>query len=287
MVTKSLVTQDFDLTLRTFFPTPTAPTKFNPIGTMNQLLWTMLKDEPSLVLQTPSNDKQLVLASAHLPTGETEFKKFFKVSTTQVDKQNQMHVCIGCHVLSTRSLGNIKFKSKENHLLVWLKKAHVFIESDSLGIEWLMMIGYFTKIAPDLTHLTNFCNELVTQLLMIDIDAATTVTLALHLKQAQLKAMSNGDDYMPILPNFEVYCTKITHGREPSQVTTEVLGIKRAPKDAKLLTEFFTRMAPETSTNHRDGMFLPKGTVHLLGITTFEQVLKENIFLDQCVHCTC
>jgi len=146
MVTKSLVTQDFDLTLRTFFPTPTAPTKFNPIGTMNQLLWTMLKDEPSLVLQTPSNDKQLVLASAHLPTGETEFKKFFKVSTTQVDKQNQMHVCIGCHVLSTRSFGNIKFKSKEeNHLLAWLKKAHVFIESDSLGIKWLAMIGYFTN----------------------------------------------------------------------------------------------------------------------------------------------
>jgi len=64
--TKNLLMRDFDLMLRTFFPTPMAPTKFNPIGTMNQLLWTMLKDESSLVLQTPSNDRQIVLASAHL-----------------------------------------------------------------------------------------------------------------------------------------------------------------------------------------------------------------------------
>jgi len=51
-----------------------APTTFNPNSAMNQLLQTMLKDEPSLVLQTPSNDKQFVLALAHLPTGETELK---------------------------------------------------------------------------------------------------------------------------------------------------------------------------------------------------------------------
>jgi len=220
-----------------------------------------------------------VLASDYLPTGENEFKKFFKVSTTRVDKQNQMHVCIGCHVLSNRTLGNIKFKSsKENHLLTWLKKARVFIESDSLGTKRPLPIGYFTKISPELTHLTNFRNELVTQLSMIDIDAETAVTLAPHLKQAQLDAMSNGVDYIPILPNFEVYRTKITHGRDPSKVTTEVIGIKGAPKDAKLLAEFFTRMAAETSNDHRNGMFLLKGAVRLLGTATFEQVLKENNF---------
>ena len=113
---------------------------------------------------------------------------------------------------------------------------------------------------------------------MIEIDAATALSLAPHLKQAQLDAMSNGDDYIPILPNFEVYRTKITHGRDPSQVSTDVIGVKGAPKDTKLLIEFFTRMAAEASTDHRDGMFLPKGAVHLLGIATYEQVLKENNF---------
>ena len=161
--TKSLATRDFDLTLRAFFPTPMAPTKFNPIGAMNQLLRTMIKDKPSLVLRTPNNAEQIEIISARLPMGKTEFKKFFKVSTTRVDKQQQTHVCIGCHVLSNRSLGNIKFQSKENHLLAWLKKARVFIEADSLGIERPTTIGYFflpliLRISPTfVTNLSHSC----------------------------------------------------------------------------------------------------------------------------------
>jgi len=114
---------------------------------------------------------------------------------------------------------------------------------------------------------------------MIDLDAKTAVTLAPHLKTAQLQAMLTGDDYIPILPNFELYRTRISHSGTPSQVvTTDMISIKGLPKDAKLLGEFFTRMASETSTDQRDGIFLPKGAVHLLGTSTFEQVLKENNF---------
>jgi len=125
-------------------------------------------------------------------------------------------------VLSARSLGNIKFKSNDNHLLAWLKKARVFIEADSLGTERPVTIGYFTKIEPELTHLTNFREHLATQLMMIEIEPETAVSLAPHLKPTQLEAMSNGDEFIPSLPNFEVYRTRITHGREPSQVTTDV-----------------------------------------------------------------
>jgi len=270
--------RDLDLMLRAFFPTPMEPTKFSPIGAMKQLLWTMLKDKPSLVLQTPSNDQQIVLASAQLLTGKKEFKKFFNVSTTRNDKQKQTHICIGCHVLSNRSLGNIKFKSNDNHLLAWLKKARVLIKADSLGTAHLVTIGYFTKIEPKLTHLTNFRDHLATQLMMIDLDAKTTVTLAPHLKTQQLEAMTNGDDYIPILPNFKVYKMRITHGHKPSQVTTDVIGIKGAPQDAKLLGEFFTRLATDTSNDPRDGVYLPKGAIHHLGLATFEQVLKTNNF---------
>jgi len=113
---------------------------------------------------------------------------------------------------------------------------------------------------------------------MINLDTETTITLAPHLKPVQLKAMTNGDDFIPILPNFEVYRTWISHGRPNSQVTTDVIGVKGAPKDAKLLGEFFTRMAAETSTDQRDGVFLPKGAVNLIGPATFKQVLKNNNF---------
>jgi len=252
--------------------------KMNPITEMKQLFKAMIKDEPSLVLCTPCNDKQIVLASASLPSGETEFKKFFKVSTTRNEKQNQTHVCIGCNVLSNRTLSHIKFRSEESHLLGWLKKASVFVESDSLGIERPTTVGYFTKIAPDITNLANFREHLVNQLLLIEITAETAIALAPHLKDAQLDAMSNGDDYVPILPNFEIYRTRLTHGRAPSEVSTDVIGIKCEPRDAKLLSEFFTRMAAETNNDHRDGMFIPKGAAYLLGPQTYAQVLQENNF---------
>ena len=277
-VEKSLVTRELDLTLRAFFPTPAEPTKFNPIVAMKQLFRTMLKDESSLVLRTPTNDKQIVLASAQLPTGETEFKKFFKVSTTRVEKHNKTHVCIGCHVLSNRTLGSIKHKSNANNLLTWLKKERVFVESDSLGIERPTTVGYFTKLAPDLTHLANFRESLSNQLMLIEIEAETAIELSPHLKQAQLDAMTNGDDFVTILPNFEVYKTRLTHGREPTQISTEVIGVKGAPKDAKLLGEFFARLASETSNDPRNGVYIPKGAVHLLGQQTYAQVLQDNNF---------
>jgi len=66
-------------------PLPQAPMKFNPITAMHQLLCIIIKDEPSLVLQTANNDKQLALISESLPTGEKAFKQFFTVSTP---KQN-------------------------------------------------------------------------------------------------------------------------------------------------------------------------------------------------------
>jgi len=267
--------RDFDLTIQAVFPVPTAPAKFNPTSVMQQLLRTMIKDEPSLVLRTPRNDQQIILAMTPLPAGEKAFKQFCNVSTPRSEWQNQNHVCIGCHVLSNRTLGNIKFQSKENHLLAWLKKAKVFIESDSLGIERPVTIGYFTKINPTLTHLTNFRNDLVNQLMLVEIDAETAVTLAPFLKKAQLEAMSNGDKYVPILPNFEVYKTKLSHGRAPSQTTTEVIGVKGAPKDAQLLGEFFMILASETSNDPRNGVFIPKGAATMLGAPTVE-IKKEN-----------
>ena len=88
--------------------------------------------------------------------------------------------------------------------------------------------------------------------------------------------MTNGDEYVT-LPEFEIYRTHLTHGQEPSQVKTDVLGVKCAHRDAKLLTEFLMRMAT-TGHHQRDGVFVPKGAVHLLGPQTYEQVLKDHNF---------
>jgi len=58
----------------------------------------------------------------------------------------------------------------------------------------------------------------------------------------------------------------------------DVIGVKAAPQDAKLLGKFLTRLAAETSNKQRDGTFLPKGAVNLLGPKTYAQVLQSNNF---------
>jgi len=115
-------------------------------------------------------------------------------------------------------------------------------------------------------------------MMLIDIDADTAIELAPHLKTARLDAMTNGDESTPILPHFEIYKTKISHGRAPSQVQSEVLGIKCDARDAKLLGKFFARLASETNHDHRDGLFLPKGAAYLLGTATYAQILQDNEF---------
>jgi len=246
------------------------------------LLRTMLKDKLSLVIHTPDNDKQVILITTPLPTGKSKFQKFFTVSTSQIVMKNQSNVCIGCQVLSDCSLGQIKFQSKDNNFLAWLKQAQIFIESNSLGIDCPITIGYLTQIDPEITNLTIFCNHLANQLMLINIKEDTAITLSLHLKQAQLNAMTNGNKYIPILPSFKLYKTWLSHGHDPSQVMTKVIRIKSVPKDAKLLGKFFTCFAAETSSDHHDGVFLPKGAANLLGPTTYTHVLKEhNFFLTQ------
>jgi len=47
--------------------------------------------------------------------------------------------------------------------------------------------------------------------------------------------------------------------------------------DAKLLNEFLMHMATNYH-DQRDGVFVPKGVVHLLGLQTYKQVLKDHNF---------
>jgi len=132
--TKNCTMRNFNLVFRAYFLTPTAPAKFNPVVAMKNLFQVMLKDEPSLILHNSANNKQIKLTSAMIPNGKTEFKKFFKVSTTHIKKQQQTHVCIGCHVLSNRTLGQIKFRSHNGNLLAYLKLAY---------LHWIWQPGYW------------------------------------------------------------------------------------------------------------------------------------------------
>jgi len=170
--------QTYDIAICTYFPTPQDATKFNPVTAMNQLLHMMLKDKSSLVIHTPKNDKQVILATTPLLTGKTKFKKFFTVSTSRIVTKNQSNICIGGHVLSNRSLGQIQCQSNDNHFLAWLKQTRIFIKSDSLGVDHPITIGYLTKIDPDLTNLVFFHDHLANQLMLIKVKDNTAIALA-------------------------------------------------------------------------------------------------------------
>jgi len=92
------------------------------------------------------------------------------------------------------------------------KTERVFLESNNLGIHRPVTIGYFTKIAGTVMHLTNFCEHLVNQLMLVEIDAALAVELAPHLKKEQLNAMSSGNEFIPAPPAFKIYRTCLSHG---------------------------------------------------------------------------
>jgi len=58
----------------------------------------------------------------------------------------------------------------------------------------------------------------------------------------------------------------------------DMISVKAVLQDAKLLGKFFTCLAAETSSDQRDGTFLPKGMATLLGLQTYAQVLQANNF---------
>jgi len=113
--------------------------------------------------------------------------------------------------------------------------------------------------------------------MLIDIVANTIIKLALHLKEVQIDVMSNGNEYVPILPNFELYQMQL------SQVHTlpdldQCDWCEMQVQDAKLLSEFFMRLVAEISNDQHDSTFLPKGAAYLRGPQTYVQVLKDNNF---------
>jgi len=255
---------------------PPATAKFNPIPNMRALLAELIKTEPSIVVVNKTNQEQLVLAKDPLPTNETTFKQYFTISTETRAKKNQQHVIIGCELLSERTMKDIKFDKTRPQFMNWLDREKVFIESDTLGVIKTTTIGYITKLHPLLTNRNTLKTLLQTALEEVVIDADLAVELNPDLKEAQTKAKANGDFFNPDLPPFEIYKTKLNHGRDKEKVETNVLGIKSTIKQARLLKEFFSQLASPTYYEKQIGVFVPTGAVHLLGAANYVKLIRDN-----------
>jgi len=273
---KIAVERTHSFTIRVYFPTPDANVKFNPVTTMRAFLAELVKTEPSIVIVNPSNQTQLVLSTDSIPNKEETFKQFFTISTDIRSKKNQQHVIIGCHMLSERTMKEIKFDKTRPQFMNWIDNAKVFIESDTLGVTKTTTIGYITKVHPILTNRTTLKALLQTALEGVVIDPTLAVELDPTLKEAQQNAKTNGDFFNPDLPPFEIYKTKLIQGRDKEKVETNVLGVKSTIQQARLLKEFFSQLASPTHYENQIGVFVPTGAIHLLGTENYAKLIRDN-----------
>jgi len=81
----------------------------------------LLKYDSSITVEKPNTDEQLQLVSDPVLTDETEFKKYFTVSTDARQTGNGPHIIVGCHMTSERTIREMKFDTtKATKLIVWL-----------------------------------------------------------------------------------------------------------------------------------------------------------------------
>ncbi len=268
----------------TYFPPP-ANTKFNPVMKMRALLVKLIKSEPLIVVLNLTNTTQLVLSQDKIPTNEQEFKKFFAITTDMHAAMNKQHIIISCKLLSEHTMNKIKFDKSKPQFLEWLDNEKVFIEADLLGVYKTMTIGYLTKLHLQLTNRTGLKKLLQIALEDVLIAPELAAELDPSLKNAVQMAKANGDFFNPEIPPFEVYKTRLTHGRDKKdKVSTKAIGIKSAAPQARLVREFFSQLASPVHYEKQIGVFVPTGTAHLLGVDHYKKIIRDNNqFIDSVV----
>jgi len=258
-----VVKRTHSFTMRVYFPPPRANTKFNPTASMRTFLTELVKHEPSILVINPVDKTQLIVKQDPLPTNETDFKKYFTVSTDMRAATKQQHIIIGCNLMSERTIREIKFDKDKTAFMTWMKQEKIFIESDALGVNKTMSIGYLANLHPTLTNRTNLKHLLHAALEDIVIDAQLAVELDPELKPLLATAKTNGDMFIPAVPPFEIYTTRLTTGRDKDKVKTDIIGIKCASTHAQLLKEFYSQLASPAHYEKQIGVFISTGAVHL------------------------
>jgi len=200
---------------------------------MRRVLAEMLKYDSTITITTDKDNEQIQLNTEAVPTNETEFTKYFTVTQDTRPANSKPHIIIGCRIMSNRPIRDIKFDTTtQTKLIDWLKKEHIFLESDSLGITKTATVGYLLKLHTRITNRTFLKELLIDELNDVEIDPDLAVELDPSLKNRQVEAMSNGDTFIPAPPPFEIFPTQITYSRDKEKIETFVFGIKCAIEHA-------------------------------------------------------
>jgi len=147
---------------------------------------------------------------------------------------------------------------------------------DALGISQIISIGYLAHLHPQYTNKTNLKELLNVAFEDVHLNLKLVAELDPSLKSLQNAATSNSNVFVTPPPPFELYKTKITHGRDKEKVLMDIIGIKCAVDKAFLLKEFFSQLASPASYEKQIGFFIPTGAAHTLGPQNYAKLISKN-----------
>jgi len=163
------------------------------------------------------------------PNKENNFQQYFHVHGQPKCPVQLNLITIGCHLLSSKTISEIKQSTLEMHTMMeWLTANYIFLEADTLGRRAICMIGYFFNVHPNITHCTSFKNNISNALDLVCMKKSELIELAPKAVDPNPNELDTDDDdeTFPYVPPFKIFVTYIGYGTGTTQVHTRVIGIK-------------------------------------------------------------
>jgi len=138
----------------------------------------MIKYNSSITAENRLDTAQIQLATNAVPTNEDNFKKFFTITSDTCPPGTKPYIIIRCYLTSKHLIRKIKFDTTQTtKFLDWLLKEKIYLKSDTLSIKKTAIVGYLTKLHPNLMNHTNLKPLLIDKLSDITIDPTLTTEL--------------------------------------------------------------------------------------------------------------
>jgi len=259
-------------------------TTFNLASSVKNLLLEWIRHDSNIAVQSLTSEELMYPAHDPFPMKETEFKEYFFVHPTLKRPIYRNKVTVGCHILSTKMISELKKSTLEDHTMMeWLTNNHVYLEVDSLGHETIRTIGYFLNVHPRIMHKTlfkaNICNMLeqvkITKEEVLKLDAQAQFYYEPDEEELYDEDDDAYNDAIPYIPPFELFITPVGYGTSTTHVATQTIGIKTNVMHGTLLHELLLWMV----TNKMDNPLLKYvlvGMATTIGLEPYKQPICSN-----------
>jgi len=246
--------------LQAIYQLPKQPCKdFQPVQQMKKLMLELLKHNANIVFHPLENDNDLLYPQHNpFPMKEKEFTTYFFIHPIPKQSIYCNSVIIGCHLLSTKSIKQLKASTTEEiPLMDWLKINKIYLEADTLSCKTIHTLGYLFFLHPQITHhvlLKGILQEAIMDVKLTKDEAKAINPTALDYysytnSADQANAMSdqaqdeyNTDDLKLVPIPFKLYHTDVGYRTGMARVATKAIGIKSNVEYSKLLNELLLHM---------------------------------------------